>query len=277
MKFGQNFKYNGSSTEEKNLILCSDESVNEYALGMEREMIVGNTTHVRHESFGLTGKYSDMLELNIMLIKDPGIYTTPELQNFGRDELREITAWLTSPNIPLLLEFEDYDESQEPVDFFGNFISVTAFSSGEVFGLKATFRCSAPWGYTKEQVYSSTISESDTIMINNTSDDWESSVYPYITITPTAMGETNFTIENKTDGGSFSFKGVRNVPITIDCRRLMVFDSLGLIDYTDLGWTTDTLDTLYWPRLIHGWNEICITGSCKAEIRCRYPRKVGET
>lgn len=279
MKFGQSFKYNGYSTEDFNLIICSDNPASEYALSMDREIITGNTTHVRNEAFGLSAKYSNMLSLELMLIKNPRLYTAPELLSFSRDELRNITAWLTSPTIPMLLDFTEYDESQDPVDFFGNFDSVNTFTYGNIYGIKATFLCNAPWGYTKELEYSSDISGSGIINIDNTSDDWESAVYPLINIHPTENG--NITITNITENKSFSFLAERNLDIMIDCRRLMVTkmvtDTIDIVSFRELGWTTDTLDTLYWPRLIHGENQIQITGNCTIKISCRFPRKVGET
>lgn len=279
MKFGQGFTYNGKSTDDYNLILCSDETANEYNLSMEREMVTGSITNARHEVYGLTGKYSDLLDLNFMLIRNPNIYTVPEVQKFTRDELREIIAWLSSPNTPLLLEFEDYDESQEPVDFYGNFTSITPFTFGNVYGLEVKFQCNASWGFSKEKTYSAELSSSDNYTIfeiNNTSDDWESYVYPYFIITPLALEET-ITIQNITDDmGTFSFMGYTNLPVNIDCKRLMVWDDAGVVNYSSLGWTTDTMDTIYWPRLIHGVNKIKVTGNCKVEIKCRFPRKVGE-
>lgn len=280
LKFGLSFTYNGFSTIDKNLILCADSGADSISLLPDREMVMGNTNYLRNETFGISSKYSDVLSLEIMLIKDPQIYDCQHVQAFTRSELREITSWLTSPNIPMLLEFEDCEENDDgvPVDFFGNFTNVTSFTAGNLYGIKATFQCNAPWGYTKEQIYSSTISGSGNLTINNTSDDWESSVYPYIILSDT-QNET-VVIENKTDNGKFSLKTERNIDVYIDCRRLMVQKPIengyDLVRFSDLGWTTDTLDTLYWPRLIHGRNELSITGNCRVVIKCRYPRKVGE-
>lgn len=273
MKFARGFKYNGHSSYEKDLIIVNDSDSNDYNIGLEREIITGNTNHARYEAFGLSAKYSSMLEISFTVIKNPDYHISDV--EFTREEVREVTAWLTSPTIPMLLSFDDPDEDPVlPVDYFGNFTNVQSFTARGVYGLKLTFLCSSPWGYSREYVYSSIITESGNLTIENTSDDWNVPVYPYITIVPAEHGQ--ITIENITDNGSFSFNCERNVTTYIDCRRLMVSDDTNLISFRDLGWTTNTLDTLYWPRLIHGTNKFKITGNCTIEMKCRFPRKVGE-
>lgn len=248
-------------------------------MGLDREIVTGNTTYVRHEVYGIAGKYSDVLTLTFTFLKDPCIYDTQEQRKFSREDIREITAWLTSPNIPLLLEFEDYDDTWEPIDFYGNFTSVELYSVGEVYGLTVTFQCNAPWGYSKEKTYFASLTSSDdsTIFeIDNDSDDWESYVYPCFKITPNTLEET-ITIQNITDDlGTFSFTGYTNLVVNIDSQRLMVWDDAGVTNYSKLGWTTDTMDTIYWPRLIHGENKIKIMGNCDVTMKFRLPRKVGE-
>lgn len=273
MKFGKSFTYNGMNTKvDFNMITAftgnGDDTMN---LGLTREIVKGETTKFRPSANHLGTKYSDVLSFPITLIKN-----NTDNQNdmiITREELRKITAWLSSPQLPQLLHFEDYNDTDEHIDYFGLFTEITPFvSENKIYGVQLTFTASSQYGFTEMKTF--TCDPDSSVVIDNTSDEWEDCVYPVLQITP--LETDTITISNETDNNSLKIKVNKGNDLTIDCANLMITDKAGIVMLSDIGISVDDLDSLYWFRLIHGKNTISITGQASANISCRFLRKVGE-
>lgn len=273
MKFGKSFNYNGFNTKNDfNLITAfTGNSDDNMSLGLTREIVKGETTKFRPNANHLGTKYSDVLSFPITLIKE-NVDNQNEMV-ITREELRKITAWLSSPRLPQLLHFEDYEKNTEHIDYFGLFTEITPFISGnKIYGIELTFTCSSQYAFTEIKTF--TCNPDSNIVIDNTSDEWENCIYPLLEITPLETG--TITISNETDNNSLKIKVKEANNLTIDCANLIITDKAGIVMLSDLGLTVDDLDSLYWFRLIHGKNTISITGQASVDISCRFLRKVGE-
>ena len=272
-KFGKNFTYNGKSTEDFHLIICGLEEERDAPLGLEREIDKGDTNSYRTRPNHFGARYSDTLSFGIHLIKDPCIYTNQKTQIFTRSELRAVTSWLTGPRYPVLLHMYDYGEAQEDApDFFGLFTNVEAFIRGGLYGIKLTIVCDSPYGYSQEKFRAAVCADTMIYTIEVESDELEDYIYPIIEVT--SRSGDPVTLTNRSDGGrSITMSLKKDLPVTLDCQKLTVRDSLGLVDFSDLGWGDE--DIIYWPRLISGVNEFEITGDCQVAFRYREPQKAG--
>lgn len=271
MKYGDKFTYNGHSSTEFDLYLVSPDEDPEYDLGIDRDLSVGETTRFRESANHLGATYNDVLQIYMMVTKDPDKYSGLD-RIIRRTELSSITGWLTSPELPQELYFDDASDSEEKLYYYGVFTEVKPFVvSGEIYGIELTFTCSSQYAFTQKESY--TCADGSSVIINNTSDEWEKSVYPFLEITPTATGEV--IISNTTIGKSLKFNGKNQNIVYIDCKNNIVYDKAGVLKYSDLGWGVDTIGSFWWPELVHGNNTISVSGA-NLKLTCQYPRKVGE-
>ena len=274
MKIAKSFTYcNKNTLEDFGLDMVLTNNNKEINLALSREVLKGNTTKFRDATNHLGAKFSEVLSFPITLIKRSKTGNQEELK-WSRQDIREITSWLTSVEIPQLLEFQYKTTNEEEIDYFGLFTDITTYSlDSVVYGIELTFTCSSPFGYTKENVYRFNIDSSKEI--NNTSDKWNDYVYPKIEIIPNSTG--NITITNVTDEKRSITLNVKNQNnVYIDCRNNIVYDEAGVLSLSDLGITVDDLDTLYWLRFVSGKNRIEVEGDAEVIMKCRYERKVGE-
>lgn len=74
--------------------------------------------------------------------------------------------------------------------------------------------------------------------------------------------------------GVFRFSTLKALRIHVDCQKLLIYDNIGrMITYDDLG-VVDA-DSIYWPRLQNGLNEIIIYCEGDVTIKRRESRKIG--
>lgn len=270
MKFGDEMIYNGKSSKDFGLILVSfDVNDNSGNLGLNKEIIKGESTKFRITKNHFGSKYSDELSFQVSFIKNT---CNNKEQKFSRDELRKITSWLSSNDYPKELYFVDKKNDIEPIYYFGIFTELNPFVLDGVYGLTATFTCDSPYGYTK--LYSYICNNGETIVINNTSDEIEKPVYPLIKISPNQSGDVR--IENLTERKFITIKVKSQNVIYLDCENTTAYDELGLLKLSDLGFTINELENFYWFRLLYDENKIKTIGDATVTFMCRYPRKVGE-
>ena len=164
-----------------------DDGNSEIMLGLSREMEMGSTNTYRIEANYYGDKWSDVLQFEIHLIKDPCLYTSQEDMKFSKEEIRQIARWLTSPRYPQWVKFEYDEEDDNKVKnykvWFNNIEAWTV--GGVVYGLRLFVSCTTPFGYTDE-ISSSYVNNGGyrNVTINNDSDELESYCYPKITINP---------------------------------------------------------------------------------------------
>lgn len=280
MKFGKYFEYNGQSTEQFGLILGSFEKNPDMATGTSRSTIKGERTKFRKRANHLGTSYNEDLSFDVTLVKDPCKYSYDQRKmQFKRSEVNEIMRWLTSPNYPKLFRSYDFDEKllDEEIEYFGVFTDNEFCTVNGVYGIKFTFECDSPYGYTPEyeRAYSSTTLQPIEFEINNTSAETEDYIYPTLEIT--AKSKTDFTINNLTENKSVTYKNLqKGERLSIDNERCIIKDldneefiGLDVLELKDI-------DQIYWFRLVDGFNQISISGDVDIKMKYRELRKVGE-
>lgn len=272
-KFGDSFTYNNVSSDNYNLILCSFETSDTTPLGLSRSINKGETNNYRYKPNHLGVAYSDVLTFDITVMKDPcGVLSQDDLY-FSRSEIREITAWLTSPKTPKLFHIDD--DEDDYVDYYGLVTDITANSIEKIYSLTFTFTCDSPFAYSKEYIHSvvnSSTSTGTNYTLTVTNDELDDYIYPILEITASSTGQV--FLENVTDNsGQLIIQCKNKNTVYIDCQRLIIYDVAGIIDYEDLG--LEDVDNFYWFRLLNGKNEIRLVGDATVKIKYREVRKVG--
>lgn len=276
---GKSFEFNYKSSDDFNLRLVSLDHLDEYPMGLSKEILRGETTLNRNVANHFGTRYESPLSFEFTIAKK-------DFGTFTRKEIADINAWLTSPKIPTLLHFVDCDEGEEYVDYFGCFLSSTNFNTSGIVMLTYTFECNAPYGWSKERVvtHQSTAVES-TFTCNNDSDEYEEFIYPKIKIESTAG--TSITIRNRTEYEQFTMTYPANdLPVYIDTRNHRIYQIIGgeeaLVNLDNIGWDVsevsslgDAVEGIYWLRLVHGQNDLVCTGDFTITLTYRVPRKVG--
>ena len=160
------------------------------SLSMARDMEVGDSNRYKVEANTFYDKWSDNLEIELDLMKNPCKYESQENLEITKSDIRELTRWLTSSHFPEWLNFEYDNETDDAVRYYGWFSNIETFVAyGSIYGIRMTFRCTTPFGYTNEIVDEISVSNYKNILISNDSDELESSCYPSIVINPHENGE----------------------------------------------------------------------------------------
>lgn len=162
----------------------------EIPLSLERDMEKGESNRYRNESNYYYDTWSDGLSLEFNIVKNPELYHTQFEMEFSKNEIREITSWLSSPHLPQWLEIENYKEDEnDAVRYKGWFNNIENWVvAGRVYGLKLYFKCTTPFAYTKDIINKSTVSSYKNVLIKNDSDEKKSYCYPTIHIEPKSNG-----------------------------------------------------------------------------------------
>ena len=166
----------------------------EILLGLERDMEMGNTNSYRLEPNYYGDKWSAPLAFELHIIKNPCKYSNQKELMFSKNELRQITRWLTSPHYPSWIEFEyTSDKNNEEIIYYkGWFNNIETFTvGGGIYGLKLYFTCSTSFGYTDYKNYEILGIAENTVNQNiiNDSDELENYCYPQIKIVPNSTGQ----------------------------------------------------------------------------------------
>lgn len=169
----------------------------EINLALERDMTVGETNRYRTEANYFYDAWSNNLEFELDIIKNPCKYTSTKDMKISEGELRDITKWLTSSHLPQWIKF-DYSDDRSVTNYYGWFSNIETFvSSGNIYGLKLHFKCTTPFGFTDEIVKSTSVSNSySNLLITNSSDGLEDYCYPKIHIKPKANCQVFFLNQN---------------------------------------------------------------------------------
>lgn len=166
----------------------------ERALGLERSIESGESNLYRTEPNFYGAKWSSPLSFELHIIKDPCKYSSQKNLMFSKEELRQITRWLTSPQYPQWIEFEYAPEEIDGDTIFykGLFNNIEAYSvGGDIYGLKLFFACSTSFGYTDYKnieiigANGSVVNQN----IDNNNDELNDYCYPQIIITPNSTGQ----------------------------------------------------------------------------------------
>lgn len=303
MKYCDEFFYNGSSSGNYSLSMVSFDD-DEYSFALERAIEKGDITKYRPSPNHFGTKYADVLSFQLSFVKKDAVTAGGDVY-FTTDEYRSIVAWLTSPKLPQELKIREIYYTSEPnplkdsgsgdvldsgshnvysshnlqvphdklTYYYGLFSNVEPIVvRDKLCGIVTTFTCSSQYGFTEEYEY--TCTGGNRITIDNTSDEYNDSVYPLITIQPTATGDV--TIKNVTMNRLMKINCKNTNTVTIDCRNLIIKDLAGIIKYSDLGWSTSNISDVWFPELQHGENVFQITGNATVKFKCQFPMKVGD-
>lgn len=108
-QYGKSFVYNGISSEKYNLILGGFEVI-DATLNNVRSIEKGSMNKYRHTVNTWGVNYDDVLKFSILIMKDPCKFTSHDDLRFTREDIRQISAWLSSPVSPRLYHMYDYDD-----------------------------------------------------------------------------------------------------------------------------------------------------------------------
>ena len=169
-KICKDFSYNNKNLSDFGMIAVDFDQSTTLPLAMQRNYIQGEKTKYRHVVNHLGATDGDNLSFEIHITRDPcttGSYLDYEV---SREELREISRWLTSTNYPLWLSFE-YDTPQvEDLRYCGVF-DIEEESSGDILhGLRLIFKNDSSYAYTDDFTDLIRLRGNSSKMIDNDSD-----------------------------------------------------------------------------------------------------------
>lgn len=253
------FWYNDQYLSDFNLIMCMPEDEQDWA---RRDIDRSDITPIRPIPNFYSVKYSDTLVLHFLIIKCDEKAGTADYMKMDGEFIDELMGWLTSPKRHMLLTTisdEDFD-----VNYYGLFTDVQPYVfNGECYGLKLTFTCNAPYGFSDifEQEYSMDNLKTKSVKYFCESSEKYAYIYPVIKVdaASTTFGSSaTFTLSNDSDSSySMSFtlpSGASS--ITIDCDKKRVLDQSGnVIPLTTLI-SQDAASFLSTPNYSFNWFRI---------------------
>ena len=144
----KDFEYMDNSLSSMGLMCVDFESESGIPLGLKRTIQKGEANRYRVKSNHIYTSYDDSLEFEINIVKsicDTGCSQSE--MAFSRDEIRQITRWLSSTTIPQLLN--TINENDESLNYCGIFTNIESFVvGGDVYGFVLTFTNDSPFAYS---------------------------------------------------------------------------------------------------------------------------------
>lgn len=160
-------------------------------LAMGRNMEIGGTNQYRINPNYFGDTWDNVLAFELNIIKNPCFYKTQAEREISKPEIREITRWLTSPHYPEWIDFEYQPEDNHDVTrYYGWFDNIETWCvAGAVYGLRISFKCTTPFGYTKDIINEADVTTYSNLLISNNSDELNNYCYPTVEISPHADGQ----------------------------------------------------------------------------------------
>ena len=290
---GEDFAFNGSWLSDFDMKMYDPEESQQF---ISREIEKAEISLLREIPNHYSTRYSDVLVLSLLILKNPDIYDSKNAMRLTADEVNDIRAWLESPKMPVEMRMLSVDDSLDTY-YFGVFTDVQPFIiSQECYGLYLTFTCNAPYGFSP--YVSNTYNISSAIVTGsfyNQSSERCSYLKPIVEIISSSQfnGTEKLSIKNNSDNGNTMNitmpKGIKK--LVLDCREKQITDENGnLISMSDIGLTLPQSDNynfvsaelylFYWIRFVHGVNDLSFIPEnnktiSKVNIHVRYPRKSG--
>lgn len=263
------FEFNGVNSDKYGIIITKLEDNTSL---ISRSVITGEKNRFRPRENHFGTMYDNNYSFTLGLSKSP--CASRDNGYFTSNEIKRINSWLTSPQLPKKFKFINNEYFDEEIEFFVVFTAVEAEHVNKPHELIFNVVCDSPYGYTPLIIHNIESSSVVTtpFVISNNSDELEDYIYPLIKIK--SLGYGKITIKNLTDKGEISIEVLKNVTFYIDCKRLKIYDDTNqIISFDDLG--ISDVDSIYWPRLCSGINNLEFKGAAEIEITYREPRKVG--
>lgn len=181
-----NFTYTNTLLSDRKLMSVNFNDDTSLPSAIHLEMDESELLKNRPEKTGFGMKYSDALEFEIHLMKDDTIVDYSDLP-FSENEYEDVVAWLTSPRQYNVLKI--VKENNKEVICRGYFSSVEPYDvSGICYGLICTFKCNSPFSYVEKNLTKS-LSNYQTLILNNESSERNDYVYPILNLHPTINEE----------------------------------------------------------------------------------------
>lgn len=193
----KDFKYMDNTLLSMGMMCVDFDNDSDIPLGLKRTISKGDTNRYRVKSNHIYTSYDDTLEFEIHIVKsicDSG-YDQSKMK-FTKDEVRQVTRWLSSSTIPQLLETTDCNDDH--LNYCGIFTNIESFVvGGEVYGFVLTFTNDSPFAYSDVINYKFDINGNISGTILNNSDLLDDYIYPIVHITP--ISNTDFYMCNLSD------------------------------------------------------------------------------
>jgi hypothetical protein len=221
-------------------------------------------------------RYTDVLSAQFTFTKEDG-------EEFTRDENRIMLSWLTAKKTNGLLSVYFDDAERPEYELIGNFISVEPekLANNRIAGYTCTFECIAPYAYSPIRKYSYTVEDSLSFALHSYSDEYDSFIYPKITIITSAVADISITNQSVTTT-ELTSEGEKVVPVTMSLKNnveqeTISVDGTNKIIYSDRPHRVigDDFSWTKWLPLKVGKNDITVEGACTLTFEWREPRKVG--
>ena len=196
-KYFKDFTFVGKKFSELNgrYISVDFEQSPEHSFAFSRDINYGDLNRFRTEPNVGYSHLSGRLTFELHIVKDPQYCSCQAEAAFTDEDIREITRWLTSTDSPQYLSFTYEEGTPYAVPYYyGQFLDFQPFTlSGNVYGLKLTFECTTPYGYTGE--ITDTVSCSGTFTeytLTNRDDRLNDYCYPALQISSGVTGQILF-------------------------------------------------------------------------------------
>ncbi len=279
---GNDFYYDGHWLSEYDMKVYDPDDTQQF---VSREIDKADITSLRPVPNHYSARYSDVLTLSFLIIKDDDNETLTQAESkMDGEEVNYLRAWLESAKTPTELKCPNEDDVVS-TNYFGVFTNIQPFLIGnECFGLYLTFTCNAPYGFS--DVYSKTFSMQGDVPVNNSfanySSEYNEYLKPIITINSSDVFGENETlrIQNDSDEGKYMYivmpSGASS--ITIDCQKKNITDNNGeLLSLGDIGlslpissdynFISTEMYSFYWLRLLPNTNKLTFVCSENSTIR----------
>lgn len=248
-----------------------DNDNSEVSTYLNRESVSVESHDGRHNNT-IRYKYSERFSPRFTFLKKG-------FGDFDSAELRSVLKWLTSSDVPTLLDVYYDDSNVVGFSAVGNWTEISSYklANNRTVAVVATFEAVHPFAlsdlYTVTKIITST---SNKITINIDTDD-NQPVYPRITIKNPA---TNITLKNiHTD---FFNKSRELAPVVIKNNKssetLVIDGANKIVSSNRVGGRIfgDDFENWRWLELYDGKNEIVVDGNCEVTLEWREVRKIGE-
>lgn len=193
----KDFTYMGKSLKDMGLMSVDfDEKLN-IPMGLQRTITKGETNRYRVKSNHIYTTYNNPLEFELHIIKDEAKcgYVQSKMK-FSREEIRQVTRWLSSTTIPQLLITTD--NNGDTLNYCGIFTNIESFVvGGDIYGFILSFTNDSPFAYSDSIDQKLTLNGLVKTSILNNSDLLDDYLYPIIHIEP--KSNTDFYMCNLSD------------------------------------------------------------------------------
>lgn len=225
---------------------------------------------------------ADPITFTINIVKPTG-------EEITRPESIKINWWLTSSSLPQVLKFNDYDGYD--LHYYAVCTNIKDIVvDGHLVGKELEFETNSSYAFSKKQEKIFEVNDSLVFSLNNSSNTHNGIYYPTIII---KTQSNEIIIENITDKKSVTLS-TNNIPLNDEGYKMLILNSEDmkaldkdgkLLPVNKLGWDetyssyvssiNKSIETIYWPRLLSGINEIKVYGTCTFQIVYEFPRKAG--